>query len=86
MAYSSKCHILYLLTINPHTPFSTKAGSYLCVKEHNKSIAPDSNIGSFDGENSKSRLQRVDEATTMKSELLAGDPRIFINGFQTGWS
>ena len=73
-----------ILTINPQTPLSTNAGSYLCVKEHKRSIAPDSKIGSLDGENSNRRLQRVDEATTMKSQLLAGEPSIFIRGFQTG--
>ena len=73
-----------ILTINPQTPLSTNAGSYLCVKEHKRSIAPDSKIGSLDGENSNRRLQRVDEATTMKSQLLAGEPNIFISGFQTG--
>ena len=74
----------YTLTINPQTPFSTSAGSYLCVNEHKRSIAPNSKIGSLDGENSNRRLQRVDEATTMKSQLLAGEPSIFISGFQTG--
>ena len=80
---SPQCPVA-ILTINPQTPLSTNAGSYLCVKEHKRSIAPDSKIGSLDGENSNRRLQRVDEATTMKSQLLAGEPSIFISGFQTG--
>ena len=77
-------YIIPNLTIKPHTPFNTKAGSYLCVNEHRRSIAPDSKIGSFDGENSSNKLHKVEEATTRKSQLLAGEPRIFINGFQTG--
>ena len=81
---SSLQYPVAILTINPQTPLSTNAGSYLCVKEHKRSIAPDSKIGSLDGENSNRRLQRVDEATTMKSQLLAGEPNIFISGFQTG--
>ena len=84
LGLSSFQYPVAILTINPQTPLSTNAGSYLCVKEHKRSIAPDSKIGSLDGENSNRRLQRVDEATTMKSQLLAGEPNIFISGFQTG--
>ena len=41
-------------------------------------------IGSFDGENSNSRLHSVEDATTMQSTEEFGDSKIEIRGFHTG--
>lgn len=66
-------------------PFNRKAGSVLLVRSHNISTAPDSNIGSFAGENSNSKLQMVDVTTVNSSE--DGSPtNRSINGLQTEWS
>ncbi len=73
-----------MLTINPQTPFNLKAGSYLCVKEHKRSIAPLSKIGSLDGLNSRMRLHKIDEALTMQSVDEFGFSSIATRGFQTG--
>ena len=51
-----------VLTIRPQTPLSLSEGSYLCVSWHNKSMAPLSSMGSFDGLNSSRRLHNVEEA------------------------
>ena len=49
-------------------------------------MAPDSRMGSLEGENSNRRLQRVEEATTRKSTdmFVDGVDNIFIKGFHTG--
>lgn len=73
-------------TINAQTPFNLKAGSSLFVKLQSKSTAPDSRIGSLEGENSRRRLHNVDEATlTVKISSVACWSR-FINGRHTEWS
>ena len=73
-------------TIRPQTPLSLKEGSYLCVNWHKRSIAPLSTMGSLEGENSSSKLQRVLEAKIMHSTEELEDSKIEISGFQTGWS
>jgi K+-transporting ATPase A subunit len=54
--------------ISAQLPFNLKATSECFVSSHNISTAPDSNIGSFAGENSSSKLQMVDVTTVSNSE------------------
>lgn len=49
-------------------------------------MAPFSKMGSLEGENSRSKLHKVDDARTMQSVEELGDSRIDIKGSQTGWS
>lgn len=74
-----------VMFINAQMPFSRSASSVFCVSWHNSSIAPNSTIGSFAGENSKSKLQIVDVTTVSNS--FDGDPDDnAINGRHTKWS
>lgn len=69
------------LTIRAQMPLSRSAGSSRRVRLHSSSTTPDSRIGSFDGENSRSRLHSVDDATVrMASSAFCSS---FISGFQT---
>ncbi len=62
-------------------PLSLRAESSLRVKLHKSSTAPDSRMGSLDGENSNSKLHRVDDATAkMSSSAFCNN---FISGFPT---
>lgn len=68
--------------ISAQLPFKRNAASLLFVNSHNISIAPDSSIGSFEGENSKSKLQIVLVTTVNNSD--EGLPSIrSIKGRQT---
>ena len=76
-----------VLTIRPQTPLSLSEGSYLCVSWHNKSMAPLSSMGSFDGLNSSRRLHNVEEAERKKKSqmhLLTSyyNPDLFIGEFK----
>lgn len=68
--------------ISAQLPFKRNAASLLFVNSHSISIAPDSSIGSFEGENSKSKLQIVLVTTVNNSD--EGLPSIrSIKGRQT---
>ena len=62
---------LKAMFMRPQTPFNTRAESYRCVSWQRSSMAPDSRMGSLEGENSSKRLHRVEEATTRKSTKAA---------------
>ena len=68
-------------TMRAQMPLSLKAESSLLVKLQSNSTAPDSTIGSLDGENSNNKLHSVDDATAkMSSSAFCNN---FINGFHT---
>ena len=79
-------HTWNAIFMSPQTPFSLNEGSFLWVKEQSSSTAPPSRILSFEGENSRSKLQSVEDAITKDSTLAPGVARIFIRGSQTPWS
>jgi len=72
------------ITISAHIPLSRSAGSWRLVSPHSKSTAPDSRIGSLLGENSRSKLHRVEDATVRISS--EAPCRSCINGRHTEWS
>ena len=72
--------------MSPQTPLSLRAGSRLWVRLQSMATAPDSRMGSLEGENSSRRLQRVELAWMTVSRGEVVDVSIFMRGFHTGWS
>lgn len=72
------------LTMRAHMPLRRSAASSRRASPQSRSMAPDSKIGSFDGENSSSRLHKVDDATARMSS--SAFRRSLISGFHTEWS
>ena len=61
-------------------------GNYFCVRLQSISTAPESRMGSLEGENSSRRLHRVELATMTVSTGEVGHVSIFMRGRHTGWS